>query len=183
VIELGEPYNRLIDIFRLLRSGPPDFGVVGFSDLTVKELAMERGMTLDEAARAKAREYSEPFRFTDISPAKMDVFLERIRQSGRQFAIGGRYYHLQGSYDKGRAVDILNHMFKRVHRQITTIGIGDSQNDAPMLGKVDKPVIVKRPSGVHKPELVAQYPKALLTDGIGPKGWAEAVLRMVSEEN
>jgi predicted mannosyl-3-phosphoglycerate phosphatase (HAD superfamily) len=41
VIELGESYSGLVAIFRMLRAGPLNFDIVGFSDLTVKELALE----------------------------------------------------------------------------------------------------------------------------------------------
>jgi mannosyl-3-phosphoglycerate phosphatase len=183
VIELGESYSGLVAIFRMLRAGPPNFDIVGFSDLTAKEMALECSMTLDEAERAKARGYTEPFRFSDITPEKIDIFLERIRQSGRQFSVGGRYHHLQGNYDKGQAVEILTRLYYRVYGKITTIGIGDSPNDFPMLAKVDFPIIVKRPSGDHNPELVAQVPQARLTEGIGPRGWAEAVMRLANEKD
>jgi mannosyl-3-phosphoglycerate phosphatase len=182
VIELGESYLRLVDIFRSLRAGSLDFDIVGFSDLTVKELALECGMTLEEAERAKARGYSEPFRFSDISPQKIEIFLERIRQSGRQFSIGGRYCHLEGDYDKGRSVEILTNLYERTYGEVSTIGIGDSPNDAPMLSRVKFPIIVRRPSGGRHPDLVAQFPHAWLTKGIGPRGWAEAVMRLVSEK-
>lgn len=175
VIELGESYLKLVDLFRSLRAGPPDFSIVGFSDLMVNELALECGMTLDEARRAKAREYTEPFRFSEITLEKVEIFLERIRQSGRRFSVGGRYHHLQGNYDKGQAVEILTRLYRRAYGEVTTIGIGDSPNDAPMLDKVAAPIIVKRPSGAHHPELVARFPQSQLTEGIGPQGWAEAV--------
>jgi mannosyl-3-phosphoglycerate phosphatase len=181
VIELGESYLRLVDLFRLLRAGSPNFDIVGFSDLTVKELALECRLTLVEAGRAKAREYTEPFRFSNITPEKIDIFLERIRQSGRQFSVSDRYYHLQGNNDKGHAVEILTRLYQRAYGKVTTIGIGDNQNDGPMLAKVTFPIIVKRPSGVHNPELVAQFPQARLTEGTGPTGWAETVMRLAGE--
>lgn len=176
VIELGESYPRLVDLFRLLRAGPPNLSIVGFSDLTTKELALECRMTLDAAERAKAREYTEPFRFFEIALDKVEIFLERIRQAGKQFSVGGRYHHLQGNYDKGQAVEILTRLYQRAYGEVVTVGVGDSPNDAPMLAKVAFPIIVKRPSGWNHPELVAQFPRARLTKGVGPTGWAEAVM-------
>jgi mannosyl-3-phosphoglycerate phosphatase len=183
VIELGESYLRLVTLFRSLRAGSTNLDIVGFSDLTVKELALECRMTLDEAKRAKAREYTEPFRFSDITPEKIDVFLERIRQAGRQISVGDRYHHLQGIYNKGQAVEILTRLYQRAYGEVTTIGIGDSPNDAPMLAKVALPIIVKQPSGDHNPELVAQFPQARLSKGVGPAGWADAVMRLASEKD
>jgi mannosyl-3-phosphoglycerate phosphatase len=182
VIELGESYSRLVDLFRLLRAGSPNFNIVGFSDLTAKELALECGMTPDEAERAKAREYTEPFRFSDITPERIDIFMERVRQTGRRISVGVRYYYLQGHYDEGRAVEILTCLCRRAYGEVTTVGIGDGPNDAPMLAKVAFPVIVKRPSGGRHPELVAKFPQARLTKGAGPTGWAETVMRLASEK-
>jgi mannosyl-3-phosphoglycerate phosphatase len=181
VVEFGESYLRLVDLFRLLRAGSPSFDIVGFSDLTVKELALECRMTLDEAERAKVREYTEPFRFSDITPEKIDIFLDRIRQSGRRFLAGGRYYHLLGTHNKGQAIEILTRLYRRAYGKVTTIGVGDGPNDGPMLARVALPIIVKRPSGAHCPELVSQFPQAWLTEGVGPTGWAEIVMRLACE--
>ncbi|MCI0661764.1 MAG: HAD-IIB family hydrolase [Acidobacteria bacterium] len=183
VIELGESYSKLVDLFRFMRAGSLNLDIVGFSDLTDNELALECGMTLDAARRAKSRAYTEPFRFSDITPEKIDIFRERIRQSGRQFSVGGRYYLLHSDYDKGHAVEMLTYLYRRAYARVTTIGIGDSPNDAPMLSKVDAQIIVKRPSGTHHPELVAQFPQARLTEGIGPRGWAEAVMLLGREKD
>jgi mannosyl-3-phosphoglycerate phosphatase family protein len=182
VIELGESYPRLVDLFRSLRAGSINLDIVGFSDLTASELALECGMTLDQARRAKARAYTEPFRFSDNRPEKVGIFLERVEQSGRRFSVGTRYHHLHGNYDKRHAVEILTNLYRRAYGKATTIGIGDGLNDAPMLSKVAAPIIIKQPSGAHQRELVAQFPQALLTKGIGPRGWAEAVMQLVREK-
>jgi mannosyl-3-phosphoglycerate phosphatase len=181
VIEMGEPYSKLVDLFRAFRADFPDLGIAGFSDLTVKEIAHECGMTLVEAQRAKNREYSEPFRFSNSAPAEIRWFLQRILQSGLQFSVGGRYYHLHGNSDKGMSVRFLNEMFFRAYGPITTVGIGDSANDEPMLSNVELPIIVKRPSGLHDPNLIARFSGARLTEHIGSRGWADAVIQLLSE--
>jgi mannosyl-3-phosphoglycerate phosphatase len=183
VIELGESYLGLVALFRLLRASSPNFDIVGFSDLTVKELALECRMTLDEAERAKARGYTEPFRFSDITPEKIDIFQDRIRQVGRQFSVGDRYHHLQGNHDKGQAVEILTRLYQRAYGKITTIGIGDGPSDGPMLAKVAFPVVVKRASSGRHLELVAHFPQARLTNGVGPSGWAETVIQLAGEKD
>jgi mannosyl-3-phosphoglycerate phosphatase len=182
VIEMGEPYSKLIALFRLCRADFPGLGVVGFSDLTVKEIAQECGMTFAEALNAKDRKYSEPFRISASLPEELRKFLKKIRQFGLRFSAGGRYYHLLGKFDKGISVRVLNEMFFRADGPITTIGIGDSLNDLPMLNSVDLPIIVKRPSGIHDPKLTALFSGALLTDRIGPSGWADAVMQLIREK-
>ncbi len=181
VIEMAEPYSKLVDLFRRYRVEFPNLSIVGFSDLTVKEIAHECAMTLVEAQRAKDREYSEPFRFSSSAPEEIQGFLQRIRQCGLRFSVGGRYYHLHGNSDKGLAVKFLNEMFFRAYGPITTVAIGDSPNDEPMFNNVELPIIVKRPSGMHDPNLTAQFSGARLTERIGPQGWRDAVMQLLSE--
>ncbi|MCI0661768.1 MAG: HAD-IIB family hydrolase [Acidobacteria bacterium] len=182
VIEIGEPYSKLISLLHLCRAEFPGLGIVGFSDLTVKEVAQECAMTFTEAEYAKDRKYSEPFRISDFAPEEKQKFLKRIRQFGLRFSAGGRYYHLQGKFDKGFSVRFLNEMFFRASGPVTTVGIGDNLNDLPMLSSVELPIIVKRPSGSHDPKLTTLFSGALLTDRIGPSGWADAVMQLLSEE-
>jgi mannosyl-3-phosphoglycerate phosphatase len=181
VIEMGQPYSKLVDLFRMFRTDFPGLGIVGFSDLTAKEIAYECAMTLVEARRAKYREYSEPFRFSDCAPETIQGFLQRVIEGGLQFSAGGRYYHLHGNYDKGMSVKLLNEMFFRTYGPITTVGLGDSPNDEPMLNSVELPIIVKRPSGLHDPTLTARLSGARLTERIGPQGWRDAVMQLLSE--
>ncbi|MCI0660002.1 MAG: HAD-IIB family hydrolase [Acidobacteria bacterium] len=181
VIEMGEPYAKIIDLFRLCRSEFPGLGVIGFSDMTIKEIALECGLTLAEAQRAKDRKYSEPFRFSNATLEDIRMFLRRIRQAGLRFSAGGRYYHLQGKFDKGISVRILNEMFFRAYGPIKTVGIGDSPNDLPMLNSVEMPIIVKRPSGTHDPGLATQFSGVRLTERIGPSGWSDAVMQLLHE--
>jgi mannosyl-3-phosphoglycerate phosphatase len=182
IVEIGEPYSKLVKIFRKLSKDFPELRVVGFSDLTVKELALECGLTLTEAQRAKEREYTEPFRFSNTSPDRAQAFLQRIKQTGLQFSIEGRYHHLQSNIDKGMSVRFLNEMFSRADGPITTIGIGDSPSDAPMLSSVLMPIIIKRPSGIHDSKLRAQFSRARLSERIGPQGWADEVMRLLKEK-
>jgi mannosyl-3-phosphoglycerate phosphatase len=182
VIVVGEPYSKLVDLFRKFRADFLGLGIVGFSDMTVKELAHECAMTIVEAQRAKDREYSEPFRFSDSPPEAIPEFLQRIIKGGLQFSVGGRYYHLHGNYDKGMSVKFLNEMFYRAYGPITTVGIGDSPNDEPMLSSVELPIIVKRPSGIHDPILTAHFSGARLTESIGPQGWRDAVMQLLMRQ-
>jgi hypothetical protein len=48
---------------------------------------------------------------------------------------------------------------------------------------MDRPVAVARPDGTHAPELVAGLPHARFTRGIGPEGFAEAVLGFLGESS
>jgi mannosyl-3-phosphoglycerate phosphatase len=182
VIEIGEPYLKLIAHLHSCSAEFPSLGIVGFSDMTVKEIAQECAMTFTEAQNAKDRQYSEPFRISNPEPEELQKFLKRINQLGLQFSAGGRYYHLSGNSDKGISVKFLNELFFRANGPITTVGIGDSLNDLPMLNSVDVPIIIKRQSGNHDPKLTALFSGALLTEHSGSRGWADAIMQLLSEK-
>jgi mannosyl-3-phosphoglycerate phosphatase len=181
VIEMGGPYWGLVELIRSLRSTSHKLSIVGFSDLTAGQLALECNLTHDEANRAKDRAYSEPFRFCNATAEERHEFLRKIRRSGLEYSNGGRYYHVHDAFDKGRAVGALNTLYRRAFGSITTVGLGDSLNDAAMLSSVERPIIVKKACGIHLPDLAGQFPHAQLTRGSGPRGWAEAVLQLVNE--
>ena len=181
VIEMGGPYWGLVELIRALRSASHNLSVVGFSDLTTGHLALECNLTYDEAKRAKDRAYSEPLRFYNATAEARQDFLQKIRWAGLDYSNGGRYYHIHGAFDKGRAVRALNTLYRKAFGSIKTVGIGDSLNDASMLSSVEKMIIVKNTDDTHHPELVRQFPHAQLTRGIGPRGWADAILQLVNE--
>lgn len=171
IIELGEPYEQVIARFRRLKGQFPGT-LKGFSDMTDEEVALDTGLSIDGARRARNRQYSEVFKITDGNPAAERLVVDKIKEFGYRCSKGGRYYHLHGRSDKGLAVRALNRLFEKAHGPITTVGIGDSLNDLPMLAAADRPVLVRKPGGRHDREVMDLLPGVRPVDGIGPKGWA-----------
>ena len=167
---LGRPYA---DLRRLLAGLRAETGgaLRGFGDLTDAELAAETGLPADRAARARRREFDEPFRFLRDEAALLPLVRARAGAAGFSLSRGGRYWHLHGGSDKGRAVRRLRERFPGV----IALGLGDSALDLPLLQAVDIPVVVARPDGTHDPALVAALPGAHRTRLPGPAGWSEAV--------
>jgi len=64
---------------------------------------------------------------------------------------------------------------------IFTVGIGDSENDVPMLQEVALPILVRRPSGEPDPVAQRLVPQAHIPRGIGPIGWCEAIWHILAE--
>ena len=83
---------------------------------------------------------------------------------------GGRFLHLSGDCDKGRALAWLNRQYAmETGRNPVTIAIGDSQNDAAMLEAADHALIIQSPS--HPPPELKRHDKVLLSEAFGPQGW------------
>ncbi|MEK6745151.1 MAG: HAD-IIB family hydrolase [Nitrospirota bacterium] len=174
VIYLGSPYEEIRKRFVEMRERL-GIAVRGFGDMSIEEVAGLTGLSIEEARLAKQRDFEEPFIFSDKPD---DRFLREIEGEKLRWT-QGRFFHLMGDHHKGRAVNILRMLYERRDGPVMTIGIGDSLNDLPFLLTVDRPVLVKKESGKHDARI--DIPGLVRTEGIGPAGWNEAVIRLVSE--
>jgi mannosyl-3-phosphoglycerate phosphatase len=117
----------------------------------------------------------------ESDPRVIRLFLQRIEEAGLRYTVGGRYYHVHGDNDKGRAVTSLNRLFEKTCGPILTVGLGDSLNDLPLLKAVDLPVLVKKPDGHHDRAVIEQLPHVRRADKVGPQGWNTAVMEILAE--
>ena len=174
IISLGSPYGEIRKRFVEMRDRI-GIAVRGFGDMSAEEVAALTGLTIEDARLAKQRDYEEPFVFPDKPE---DRFLREIEGEKLRWT-QGRFFHLMGDHHKGRAVNIVRRLYERRDGPVMTVGIGDSLNDLPFLLAVDRPVLVKKESGRHDGRI--NIPDLVRTDGIGPAGWNEAVMRLLSE--
>jgi mannosyl-3-phosphoglycerate phosphatase len=174
-IELGSPYAVLRRVLDEI-AGAAGVQIRGYGDLTIQEVAALTGLSIDEAARAKAREFDEPFLIEGTSADRARV-LRLIEAKDFRWTRGGRFHHITGPHDKGRAVQQLSDLYRQQYGQVLTVGLGDSLNDRPMLGAVDRPILVRRPDGSYDPDVT--LPGLEFADGIGPAGWNAAIAALL----
>ena len=178
VIEIGTSYVRLRAALKEIeqRVGCP---LRGFGDMSAEEVAERTGLSQQDALLAKQREYDEPF----VIEGPDTVVEEVMREAGARelrCTRGGRFYHLIGGSDKGRACRLLIDCYRRQNGQrghLVTVAIGDSLNDLPMLAAVDRPILVQKPDGSY--DLEVQLSNLTRAQGIGPAGWNQAVLDLL----
>jgi mannosyl-3-phosphoglycerate phosphatase len=174
ILEFGRPYaelRRTLDEIRASTGLP----LRGFGDMAVDEIAERCGFTLDDAMRAAAREYDEPFvgADRDVLPG----VVQEAEKHGLQVVSGGLFHHLVGGSDKGRAVRALRSLYEAGRGPVTAVGLGDSANDEPMLRAVDIPILIRRPDGSHlKP---VDMPGLIIASHPGPEGWREVVFMII----
>ncbi len=173
LIRLGTTYENLKEAIRQLRER--GYRVRGFSDMSPEEVARLTGLGVEEAKLAKMREFDEPFIVEE--PAQMREIIEEIKGMGLRYT-KGRIHHIMGNSDKGRAVEILVSLYRRLYPGIVTIGLGDSANDLEMLQRVDYPVLITPPEGEIDPSLKG-IQRAIITDRPGPEGWNRVVLALL----
>lgn len=146
----------------------------GFEELSIDDIVELTGLARDDAERAAEREYGEPVRWHGSEENKAS-FISRMEQHGATILQGGRFMHISGDCDKGRALLWLNAQFARQWGGKTpvSIAIGDSHNDAAMLEAADHALIIRSPS--HEPPQLCRTDYVLLSEGTGPVGWNEGV--------
>ncbi|NOQ38144.1 HAD-IIB family hydrolase [archaeon] len=171
IIELGTGIKNLTEVLDNVKT--KGFKITSFSDMSAKELSEDSGLKKEDAGLAKKREYDEAFRIDDKGDKKKIKAM--IEKAGYRFTEGGRYCHIMGESDKGKAVKILSGLFRKECNTLKTIGLGDGENDIPMLKNVDIPVIIK--NSAH-PEIKVKF-KAIKTEFEGPKGWSKALNKLV----
>jgi len=160
-------------IRRFLERHGPSFGVRGFGDMTVDEVAVLTGLPVRQAFLAKEREFTEPF----VCKGQVEAFRQLAESSDLAVTRGGRFYHLMGSgQDKGRAVREAMEIWRAGGSRLVSIGLGDSPNDEPLLDNVDLPVLVPRPDGSFASLQVKKLLRAPLP---GSRGWGVVVMKLL----
>ena len=172
VTSFGKPYAEIRRAFVRLRA-QERAAVKGFGDMTTEEVAALTGLALEEAALARMRDFGEPFVFEG---AVDENFLKAIEHEGLHWT-RGKFFHLMGDHDKGKAIRLLKQWFEREHGIIDTIGLGDALNDLSLLREVDRPVLVQKEDGTY--DRGVELPRLIRAQGIGPLGWNRAVRELV----
>lgn len=179
ILALGAPRPRLITSLVEL-AGQCGVRVRGFAQFSAQELGTLTGLSGAAASLALQREFDEPF-LIEGGEAELRALDAAAAGRGLQVSHGGRFHHLMGGSDKGRAVRSLMALYQRAGREFRSAGLGDAETDLSLLQAVDRPVIVPRGDGSLDPALAVRLPQAERAPGPGPAGWNAAVLAILEE--
>lgn len=173
VMLLGATYG---EIRKFMASLKPRFDIKGFGDLKAGEVQRLTGLPSTQLALAMQREFTEPFVIADES--KVIDLQPMAAARGFKIVRGGRFHHLIGAeQDKGRAVSLVVSIFRsHAKKGLTTIGLGDSANDIPMLERVDIPVLIPHPDGSYED---VDLPNLRKAGHPGSRGWNDMVLEVI----
>lgn len=177
--DLGLRYEEIVSRLGRLRS-LYGFRFRGFADMTTEEVSSRCGISIEEAHRSLEREYDEPVLFEETY--RMDEFRQRLDESGLKLLTGGRFLHVTGKSDKGAAVRELVRVFRKEWGKVGSLGLGDSENDLPLLEAVDVAVIIPNPdsrSGLRSEDI----PHCRTAPLPGPAGWRFAVEEWLDTAN
>ncbi|HXR74535.1 MAG TPA: HAD-IIB family hydrolase [Bryobacteraceae bacterium] len=144
--------------------------VRGFSELTTTEICELTGFNADEAERANAREFDEPF--ISLDPERTPELLCALEQTGKRWTRGTHFYHAFGPSDKASAAWMLLKFYERAFGDVESIGLGDAPSDIDFMQLMKRCVIVR---SEFSPMLQKALPQAELAAWPGPRGWSDSI--------
>ncbi|MEZ5488843.1 MAG: HAD-IIB family hydrolase [Gammaproteobacteria bacterium] len=178
LVELGLSLETILERLAPLQAR---FKFRGFHDLSDSELEELTGLDQARLALSRQRQFSEPLIWEDTEAA-CETFKAQLRASGLQTLQGGRFLHVLGQTDKGKALDRLRALYQQTYaKSFTVIALGDSGNDVAMLEAADLPVLIRSPAH-NLPQLSSDKPVTISSKS-GPAGWNECVLNLVQQFN
>ncbi len=147
------------------------FEIEALTEMTVNRAAKLTGLSVSLAREAKKRDFDECIL---LHRGNIADFKIRAGKSGISVVEGGGFYHLCAGHDKGKAVKILLEFFEKKFGAVESTGIGDSENDFPMLDAVDFGYLVRKADGSYASK---KFEKA---NAKNSKGWAEIISSIFS---
>ena len=130
----------------------------------------------DLIASAK-RKFTYPFIFKGDNKLKKLLF-KKTYKVGLAIQQGGRVMNLGDNVTKGMAIKKTLNFIKSVNKnKITTIAVGDNQNDLSMLKVVKYPCIVSNRS------IKINNKNKIYTNKKAPEGWIEVVKKAMDKIN
>jgi mannosyl-3-phosphoglycerate phosphatase len=175
VFDFGRPYHEVAEALHDV-ARRHECPVIGFSVMSIEDVARECGLSLAQARLAKLREYDEPFRVTDSAPATYSRICSALRRFGYRCFTHEHFHHATGVADKAQSIRTLTSLYCDAHDgHVLTIGVAKAPSESYLLQAVDIPIVVRRADG-DAARLAQKVPTARLIDA-GPRGWSDAILQ------
>jgi predicted mannosyl-3-phosphoglycerate phosphatase (HAD superfamily) len=178
VIEFGRRYHEVVETVRI---SSRELGVkmVGFSELTIEEVARELGVPIVEAQLAKLREYTELFRFVDEPDSTRSRLMKALRRRGLRCWRVGTHYLAGATQDRAESLDALKAMWAQAWGDPLVIGFGDSEDDVAWLRQANIAVFVQNDRCGVPARVLSKLPTVQVTRSPGRAGWSEAIFEFV----
>lgn len=148
------------------------YSFTGFADCDAAGIVALTGLSLEQAAHAGQRDYSEPLQWQG-SDSERRAFVQHLQQAGLDAQQGGRFLTVMGNTaNKAVAMDWLARQY-HADGECVTLALGDSLNDQPMLEAADIAVVIKSARSAH---IQLKQPRYIIRTRLsGPAGWQQAM--------
>lgn len=129
-VEFGRPYA---DVIQILHRVAERLGieVLGFSDMSVEQVAGECGMPLLRARLAKLREYGERFQIVSGTPSARGRLRKALQAAHLVCTIGVPYCYVGSPVDPDPGIGLLTALYRCARREVIPI---DWRSEKPAVG-------------------------------------------------
>jgi len=145
---------------------------IQFNAMDTQKIIELTGLNEANAKLAAQREFGEPIYWHGSEENKIK-FIEALKNEESKILTGGRFIHISGDNDKGKALLWLNEQYKQQFSQVFSIAIGDSHNDIAMLEAANQALLIR--SHAHQPPQLRTQKRIIISDAYGPEGWDQGV--------
>lgn len=167
---IGMPYEQIRSTLTHLRE-INNWDFEGFGDWTVADVMNHTQLRSSDAVLAKERQVTEPILWQD-SEAHLNTFKTALAIMGLELKKGGRFYHVMAKHDKADAMHYIENNLEilGLSGEVTTLALGDGQNDQSMLDFADIAIVMPAASGES-----LKIEGAIYAQTEAPNGWVESI--------
>lgn len=141
-VEFGRPYDDVVAALHRTAQRLR-IQVLGFSDMSVEQVARECRLPLLQARLAKLREYEEPFRTPAASASARVRLFKALYAANFRCTSGESFDRVGASIDRHVGVDLLSSLYRYGREDITTVGVTVARPDDSLLQFVDYAIRVQ----------------------------------------
>jgi mannosyl-3-phosphoglycerate phosphatase len=149
-----------------------------FGEMDIGRICELTGLNEKSARLASQREFGEPVLWLGSSEQRSH-FIKKIRKLGAFPLLGGRFLHVCGNSNKGKALTWLLKEYVRQYPTFTflSIALGDTNNDIDMLEVAD--IAIRIASPVHTLPKLQRTHEVYTSVATGPQGWREIIDQLI----
>lgn len=156
--------------------------VVGFSQMSPREIARNCGLSAQDAELYRQREFDEIFFFAGETEKITRRFSRVAGEKGWEALPSPPFWQLRSALKTGGgdAVHYLMSLYRKaLHGRQRSIGIGNDARDIYLLSATDVAVVQPGRAGKFDEALASRMPRATQAERGGLAGWSEAVTHLL----
>lgn len=180
-VPFARPYTEVTSALEEL-AGKARATVVGYSQMSAREIARNTGEPLRAAELARQREFTERFFFAGATPETTARFARAASNFHWEAVPGDPFWELRSGNFENRAVRYLMRLYRTSMRtRLAAVGIGSTSSDMEMLSAADSVLLLPGRGAEFDATLVSTFPGAGQGRLAGPTGWNQAVTELLQK--
>ncbi len=147
------------------------------NNMTINEICKVTGLLPNVASKSRKRDFSKSFLWNG-SKSNFKKFELTLKNLNLRILKGGRFYHIIGSSNKGKALKFILEIYKKNFplEQFITIALGNSENDNSMLKVTDFAGVVRSSNDFILN--LKRKKNVYYSNSLAPLGWKNVLLKM-----